>query len=220
MKISGRHDHGAERETGTGAGVNYLVHLYLSDPGDDCRLGNYMADFVKGPLPAHYPDELRRGLWQHRRIDAFAQDSPACRRSRKRIAPHFGHYRGILVDVFYDHLLARDWTRFHHQPLEVFAAEIRTLLRCNLHRLPRNLQPATLRMVQADWLLGYRDPGTIGRVLERLSRRVPRVNPLAAGLPELLRERDALAADCAEFLTEAKAHLARTPFKGDAQKAE
>lgn len=197
--------------------MNYLVHLYLSDPTDDCRLGNFMADFVKGPLPQSYPPELRRGLWQHRRIDAFAQDFPSCRRSRNRIAPRFGHYRGILVDVFYDHLLACHWADFHPQPLAEFAAEICVLLGRNLHRLPPDLQASAGRMVQANWLLGYRDPTTIARVLERLSQRIPRANPLAAGLPELLRERDALAKDCAEFLAAAREHLAQAKIRGNAR---
>lgn len=187
--------------------MNFLVHLYLSDPSDDCRLGNLMGDYLKGRLGHDYPPEVRRGIWQHRRIDALAHSCLPCRQSRARIDARFGHFRGILVDIFYDHLLATAWPRFSPQPLEAFADQICALLNRNLHRLPPGLQQIAPRMIRDNWLLGYRDPATIGLVLERVSRRFTRPTPLAEGLPELLRERQGLMADCEAFLRQAKACL-------------
>lgn len=206
-----RHDRAG---AGCGQGerpLNYLVHLYLSAPTDDCRLGNLMGDFVKGRIDAGYPQEVLRGIWQHRRIDALAHSCLPCRRSRSRIDPYFGHFRGILVDIFYDHLLAVDWPRFSPQPLDAFAEEIYSLLSRNLHCLPPGLQQIAPRMIRDNWLLSYRDPDTIGRVLERVARRFSRPTPLGQALPELLRERQGLATDCEAFLQEGKACLSRGP---------
>lgn len=189
--------------------MNYLVHLYLSDPADDCRLGNLMGDFVKGRVGGGYPPGILRGIRQHRRIDALAHSCLPCRQSRGRIDPRFGHFRGILVDIFYDHLLASAWPRFSPQPLDAFADDIYALLRRNLQQLPSGLQQIAPRMIRDNWLLSYRDPATIGLVLERISRRFTRPTPLAQGLVELLRERQGLAADCEAFLLEAKACLQR-----------
>lgn len=187
--------------------MNFLVHLYLSDPSDDCRLGNLMGDYVKGRIGDGYPPEVLRGIWQHRRIDALAHTCLPCRQSRGRIDPRFGHFRGILVDIFYDHLLASAWPRFSPQPLDAFADEIYALLGRNLHRLPPGLQQLAPRMIRDNWLLSYRDPDTIGLVLERVARRFSRPTPLAQGLPELLRERQGLASDCETFLQQGQACL-------------
>lgn len=187
--------------------MNFLVHLYLSDPNDDCRLGNLMGDYVKGRISQTHSPGIRRGLWQHRRIDAFAQDCLPCRQSRRRIDPRFGHFRAILVDIFYDHLLASAWDHYSPQPLEEFANDIYTLLRRNQQRLPPGLQELAPRMIRNNWLLSYRDPDTIGLVLQRVSQRFNRPTPMAEALPELLREREGLVADCAEFLRAARACL-------------
>jgi acyl carrier protein phosphodiesterase len=193
--------------------LNYLVHLFLSDPDPLCRLGNLMGDFVKGPLTDQWPPAVRRGLRQHRQVDSFAQLCPAFRASKRRLDPVFGHYRGILVDVFYDHFLARSWERHSAQPLPAFAAEIYRTLETQFQLLPAGLQAVAPRMIAHNWLVSYREPAAIGRALERMALRLRRANPLAQGLPELLRHYDELAGDCDVFLAAAQAHLAQNQFK-------
>jgi acyl carrier protein phosphodiesterase len=191
--------------------LNYLVHLYLSDPAPLCRLGNLAGDFVKGPLDARWHPELARGLQQHRQVDSFAQNSTDFRRSKRRIAAEFGHYRGILVDVYYDHLLARNWDRFADRPLEVFARQVYRSIEDHRHLLPADFRRVAPRMIEHDWLVSYRDPAAVGRALERLGQRLTRPAPLADGLGELLRNDAGLEADCETFIQAASRHLQSFP---------
>ncbi len=191
--------------------MNYLVHLFLSDPDPLCRLGNLMGDFVKGPLENHWPPAMARGLRQHRRIDAFAQLHPAFHRSKDRIDPAFGHCRGILVDVFYDHLLARHWDRHSGLPLKEFATDIYRSMEAHRTLLPPALQAVAPRMIAHDWLVSYREPVNVERALGRLAQRLSRPNALADGLPELLRNLPGLTEDCDAFLVDARAHLQPLP---------
>jgi acyl carrier protein phosphodiesterase len=187
--------------------LNYLVHLFLAEPTPENLLGNLMGDFVKGRLDDAFPPGIRRGIELHRRIDSLAQRSPACRRSRTLIDPAFGHLRGIMVDIFYDHFLARNWSRHHPRPLEAFAREVYTLLEENFSRLPAGLQQVAPRMITHDWLVSYREPAVIGRVLQRIGTRLSRPNPLAHGVGELHRHYAELEADCNAFLAEAQAFV-------------
>ena len=187
--------------------MNYLVHLYLSDPEPLCRLGNLTGDFVKGPLDASWHPELARGLQQHRQVDSFAQNSPDFRHSKRRLAARFGHYRGILVDVYYDHLLARNWDQFADRPLEVFARQVYRSIEDHRHLLPADFRRVAPRMIKHDWLVAYRDPAAVGRALERLEQRLSRPAPLASGLGELLRNDAGLEADCEAFIKSARRHL-------------
>lgn len=187
--------------------MNYLVHLYLSDPTPECRLGNLMGDFVKGRLENGWTPEILRGVRQHRRIDSFANRSTAFRRSKSRIRDSFGLCKGILIDVFYDHFLAKNWDRYSTVPLGAFALSAYRLLEANREILPPGLQQVAPRMIAHNWLVSYREARTIAVVLERISGRLRRPNPLAQGIHELHREYAGLEADCDLFLREAREFL-------------
>ncbi len=187
--------------------MNYLVHLFLSDPSPGCLLGNLMGDFVKGRLDDRYPDPIRRGLEQHRRVDAFAQANAHFRCSKNRIDASFGHYRGILVDIFYDHFLAKNWPHHHPQHLEDFARDTYRLLEDHFSILPEKLQRIVPRMVARNWLVSYQKEEIIDSVLRQISGRLRHPNPLAAGGGELRAHYDALEEDCHRFLGEARNFL-------------
>jgi acyl carrier protein phosphodiesterase len=169
-----------------------------------------MGDFVKGRLDDHFSPPIRRGLEQHRRIDAFAQTNVHFRCSRNRIDASFGHYRGILVDIFYDHFLAKNWTQHHPRPLEDFARESYQLLEDHFSLLPEGLQRVVPRMIARNWLVSYRQVETIDRVLQQISGRLKHPNPLAAGGSALRDRYELLEMDCHRFLGEAQNFLAES----------
>ncbi|MBE0500509.1 MAG: DUF479 domain-containing protein [Desulfuromonadales bacterium] len=188
--------------------MNYLFHLFLSSPEQDLLLGNLMGDFVRGRLEfADYPANVLLGLKQHRQIDSFATQSSAYLASRQRIDPQFGYFRSIMVDVFYDHLLARNWERHHPLSLEQFARQIYQILEKRFDLLPAELQKIVPRMIQHNWLVSYRDIAIVEPVLIRLDQRIKRPTPLAAGLEQLKRHYAALETDCDLFVSQAQAFL-------------
>ena len=188
--------------------MNYLVHLYLSDPDPLCRLGNMMGDFVKGRLEGlDLPADLLRGLRQHRAVDRLSMAHPAVRRSKARLNDCFGHTKGILVDIFYDHFLAKNWSQWNRGRLADFAAEAYDLLGRHQDLLSQTFRPVARGMVRHDWLTAYRDPGNIRFVLGRMALRLRRPNHLAQGYKELELCGAEMASDCRVFITEAKALL-------------
>jgi acyl carrier protein phosphodiesterase len=182
--------------------VNYLVHLYLAGPDPELRLGGLMGDFVKGALDDRYPPGIVAGLRLHRTIDSLAASSPFCRASRRRLHPRFGHTRAVLVDIFYDHFLARCWSEYHPQPLRGFAADVYHLLRENQPRLPAGLARIAPRMIEHDWLTSYRERRTVGIALDRIATRLSRPTLLGEGGGELDRCGEELLADFRGFMSE------------------
>lgn len=185
--------------------MNFLAHLYLSPPDDDALLGSLMGDFVKGPLAAHPADDLRRGMALHRRIDSYTDAHPIVRDSRNRISAARRRYAGIMVDMFYDHFLARDWTRYHEQPLADFAQRVYALLLRNRERLPERLARITPYMAEQDWLSSYRAIESIHVALERMGTRLTRGNALRGAAGELVVHYDALEADFRDFFPQVTA---------------
>jgi acyl carrier protein phosphodiesterase len=122
-----------------GATLNFLAHALLA--GDDPALivGGVIGDWIKGPLPGILPDDLARGVALHRAIDSFAELQPAFSRSRSRISGNRRRYAGVLVDVFYDHLLAKKWNTLHHRPLDEYCDAVYQLIKARLNEMPNSM---------------------------------------------------------------------------------
>jgi len=189
--------------------VNYLFHLYLAEPTEESLLGGLLGDFVKGRLDGGWPEAIRRGIELHRRIDTFAHTNPVVHRSLARIDPGYRHYRGILIDVFYDHFLANNWSRHADMPLAHFAQRVYRILERYHPMLPPGLQRIAPHMIAHHWLESYREIDTVAIVLRRLATRLSRPNPLASGGEELRRHYRELEQDFTDFLPQALACAGR-----------
>ena len=182
--------------------MNYLLHLLLSEPDNGHRIGTILGDFVKGTLTDQFSPDIMAGLRHHRRIDTFAGESPIFRRSQQRISPRYGRYRGIMVDLFYDHFTARNWQLYSDIPLNVFAGNIYSALQ-QQQNLPSQFQKILPRMIAGNWLCAYRDIATIEKALQHISGRLRHPNPMSSGIEELLKNYHALQYDCHSFIAAA-----------------
>lgn len=180
--------------------MNFLFHMLLSGDDDQLLVGNFMGDFVKGNLNDRFPLRINQGITLHRMIDSFATRNALFQRSRKRLDPRYGLYRPVLVDLFYDHLLTREWGNWSNEPLAGYIARTRTIIERHYEILPERLQPLVPSIFE-ELLPSYAEVNGIGRALERMSRRVIRKdNPLAGGERELVQHYEELQTDFRGFM--------------------
>ena len=151
--------------------MNYLAHIYLSGTTPNIMIGNFMADSIKGTKYKAFPDDVQKGILLHRQIDTTTDAHPAFRRSTKRLHKNYGHYSGIIVDIFYDHFLAKNWRDYSNIPLKDYIQTFYKLLRDNSELLPDNIQKMAPVMMEGNWLLIYADLEGIDRVLAGMNRR-------------------------------------------------
>ena len=184
--------------------MNFLAHALLA--GDDPALvvGGVAGDWIKGVLPAGLPEDLARGAALHRAIDSHAEGHPAFKRSRTRVSAARRRYAGVLVDVFYDHLLARDWALYHKEPLPAFCAGVYRCLEERLDDLPRDAHPALAYMAREDWLSSYAGLDGIAAILARMSRRARQPNPLLLGEEEFLADAEGFLQDFRAWFDDAR----------------
>jgi len=166
-----------------------------------------MGDFVKGAVPDRWPAELRLHLQLHRKLDSYTAIDPVFAQSRLRLDPRFRYARGVLVDVFYDHFLARNWDRYSDQRLELFSQDVYRGLQQCFDLLPSALQRQLPRMIEYDWLTSYQYPDVVLRVLQRLQQRLSNKFPLAEAFSELDRCGEQLEADFFRFMPMASAEM-------------
>ncbi|HVK10834.1 MAG TPA: ACP phosphodiesterase [Gemmataceae bacterium] len=191
--------------------MNWLAHALLSNPEPESRLGNLLADLVKGRDRAAMSAAFLAGVRQHQAIDAFTDGHPVVHRSRARIGSDFGHTTGILVDVFYDHFLALDWVRYSAEPLAAFTAGVYADMRAGMADFPAEAHAELGRMIDEDRLGSYRRLDGIAAALRRVSLRLQartgRDFGLERGVAELVAHFDGLRADFAEFFPQLVAHV-------------
>lgn len=179
--------------------MNFLIHMLLSGDDDQILAGNFMGDFVKGPLAGRFPERIGQGITLHRRIDSFASRDDLFQRSRRRLDDYYGLYRGVLVDLFYDHFLVREWNDWSDEPFEEYLARSRSIIEGQRGELPERLQKLVPTIFE-ELLPSYGTVAGIAAALERMSRRVVRENPLAGAERELELHYDALRGDFHGFL--------------------
>ena len=191
--------------------MNFLAHAVLA--GDDPALivGGVVGDWIKGPLPGVLPPDLARGVALHRAIDSHAETHPAFQRSRNRVAADRRRYAGVLVDIFYDHLLARDWAQLRPMPLDRYCAEIYRHIDARLADLPELARPAMRLMADEDWLSSYAELAGIADVLQRMARRARQPNPLAGGEQAFVADATGFVEDFAEWYADAQRFVAQWP---------
>jgi acyl carrier protein phosphodiesterase len=151
--------------------MNYLAHIYLSGNNDLVTIGNFIADGIKGKQYKKYSKDLQIGILLHREIDTFTDAHPIVRQSTKRLHKNYSHYSGVIVDILYDHFLAKNWSNYSNVPLEDYIENFYDLLEDHFEILPLRIQRMIPYMIADNWLLSYATIEGIARVLEGMNRR-------------------------------------------------
>ena len=190
--------------------MNHLAHLLLTEHTPDGFVGALLGDRIKGHLDRHaLAPAVRRGVALHRSIDSFTDAHPVHLRSRRRFAPPRRRLAGIIVDVAYDHFLARSWTRHGEGTLDAFAGQVYAALRDRADTLPAGLRAMTARMIERDWLRGYGARDAIARSLAGIARRAPSARALGDSGPAIDACYEALAEDFEAFFPALAEHASR-----------
>jgi acyl carrier protein phosphodiesterase len=191
--------------------MNWLAHVFLSEPNVEFRLGNLLADLVRGEARAAVSAEFARGAQQHHRIDAYTDAHPVVRRSRHRISAAHRRFSGVLVDVFYDYFLANNWSRYSDVALDEFTSKFYSDVRRSKIVLPDDAATTIDRIARYDLLGSYREVAGVERSLRRvsmyLSQRWKRDFALEKSVADLREHEAVLGADFAEFFPQLEAHV-------------
>ena len=151
--------------------MNFLAHIYLSFGDEEITLGNFIADSIRGNKYKHLPERVQKGIKLHRHIDTFTDAHPTVRKSTTRLHENYSHYSGIIVDIFYDHFLAKNWQNYSDIPLDTFVDNFYDLLENNYEILPDATRHMMPYMIADNWIFNYSKMEGISRVLNGMNRR-------------------------------------------------
>lgn len=186
----------------------------LSEPLPACRIGSVLPDLVRRSELQSLPGDFQRGIRQHYEVDAFTDAHPVFRRSVARLPSPYRRFGGIIMDVFYDHLLSNCWHQFAREPLRAMVVDFYGAVDRERECLPGEAVFHLDRIRSEDLLCSYGEIDGVRDALRRLGRRMKRPVPLEESLEALNESYDAVRSDFLEFFpelqAEAKSGLARS----------
>jgi acyl carrier protein phosphodiesterase len=151
--------------------MNFLAHIYLSGDNDLLKIGNFMADSIHGNKFNNYPTEIKKGILLHRSIDSFTDMHPVYRQSKHRLHEKYGHYSGVIMDIFYDHFLAKNWKTYSDEKLEDYADNFYLLLKENHDLLTETMKGILPYMIGRNWLVSYASIEGLEMILFQMDHR-------------------------------------------------
>ncbi len=183
--------------------MNYLAHIYLARHSDAAMVGALLGDFAKADVSGRFPLAIEREIILHRHIDTFTDNHPVVRAALLTFDGSRRRYAGILLDVFYDHLLSQRWLAYSATPREQFIAHFYQTLTDHAPILPERLRAITPMMIAQDWLGTYSDMDGVDWAITRISQRLSKNGDLLrAGLVDLRDNYAALAEGFDAFFPE------------------
>jgi acyl carrier protein phosphodiesterase len=151
--------------------MNFLAHIYLSNDNDLIKIGNFMADGIHGKHFEHFPLDIQKGIILHRAIDTFTDAHPIFRLSTKKLHENYHHYAGVIVDIFYDHFLAKNWSIYSNENLEEYIERFYQSLQENKDFLTDRTKGLMPYMIEQNWILSYQTIEGINRILTQMDGR-------------------------------------------------
>ena len=165
--------------------MNFLAHIYLSNNIPNIIIGNFIADHIPGNHFTHFHPEIQKGILLHREIDTFTDAHSIVRKSKRRLHPRYRHYKGVIIDIFYDHYLAKNWTNYSDVPLADFAQSFYDLLEDNFEILPDKTKHLLPYLIEYNWLYNYQYIEGIQKVLNGMNNRTKQKSQMNLAVEDL-----------------------------------
>ncbi len=187
--------------------MNWLAHIHLSGDSPATRVGNLIPDLVRVSELAGISEQFADGIRLHRLIDSYTDGHPVFRQSVARIDGPLRRYASILVDLFYDHFLAREWSSYSAIPLEEVVGDFHRSIDSFRTVLPGSVYERLTKIRDGGYLLSYSTEPGIEAALLRVSSRLRRPVDLSTGVDHLRVHYDLLAADFRAFYPQLIDHI-------------
>jgi acyl carrier protein phosphodiesterase len=184
--------------------MNYLAHSFLSNNEEGLLIGNFIADHIKIKIADHLPAEVRKGIILHRRIDNYTDSHPLFINSKRFFYDGFERYSGVLMDIYFDHVLAENFGKYSHIPLQDYTNRLHDVLLKNKTYLPESSQRFLEYAMQRNTFFEYSKIEGIELVLKHLSYRINHGIDLSKSVPLFTANKAQIEKDFFGFMVDMK----------------
>ncbi|WP_422897650.1 ACP phosphodiesterase [Polaribacter staleyi] len=186
--------------------MNFLAHLYLSQNNTNIMIGNFIADHIRGNNYESFSKEIQQGIFLHREIDTFTDAHEIVRKSKRRLHERYRHYDGVIIDIFYDYFLAKNWADYSEIPLAIYTDSINKLFGSISNQLPVKSQNFIKYMIEYNILFNYQNKEGIEKVLNGMNARTKGKSQMNLAIEDLRILETELQEDFTLFFKDLIAH--------------
>lgn len=186
--------------------MNFLAHLYLSQNQTNIMVGNFIADHIRGNNYESFSKEIQQGIFLHREIDTFTDAHKIVRKSKRRLHKRYRHYDGVIIDIFYDYFLAKNWANYSAIPLDVYTDAVYKLFDKIKLELPVKSQNFIKYMIEYNILFNYQYKEGIAKVLNGMNARTKGKSQMNLAIEDLHDLENELEEDFTLFFKDLIAH--------------
>lgn len=172
--------------------MNYLGHLYLSNNDKTLMLNNLFGDFVKGRDLSHFPLEIQKGLILHRQIDDFIDHFPLVNELQHELYEELPKISSIAIDLFFDHLLAKNWKDYHSKEINQFLKEFYESINLENEFYTDSFKLMISKMLEMNWISHYSSLDGLNKMCHGVSKRISFDNNLKFGKEVFLKHEKAI----------------------------
>lgn len=169
-------------------------------------IGNFIADHIRGNNYTAFSKEIQQGIILHREIDTFTDAHEVVRKSKRRLHKRYRHYDGVIIDIFYDYFLAKNWADYSAIPIDLYTDTINRLFSEISSELPVKSQNFIKYMIEYNILYNYQFKDGIEKVLNGMNVRTKGKSQMNLAIEDLRILEKELEEDFTLFFKDLIAH--------------
>ena len=173
---------------------------------------NLYGDFVKGKDLSNYPEKIQVGIRLHRRIDNFIDHHPDVIELLHLLYEPLPKVSGIAVDLYFDHLLAKNWNIFHDKDYDLFVNEFYASIDFNNVNYSERFYMMLNKMKEINWLHYYQFMEGLEKSSYGLSKRISFPNQLANAPTVFVQYENQITEVFHKYMIDAKAEFSVNLF--------
>ena len=150
--------------------MNFLAHLHLADNSKTSLAANIAGDFAKGNIN-NFPKHLQQGIWLHRQIDQLTDSHELTKELVEKFPKALTRAAPIIIDLAFDHMLAKYWDEYHNLSLQEFAVKAYDAID-TCEQLPEKLQQLAPIIRKENWLVAYKNQKNLKKTINSVAQRI------------------------------------------------
>lgn len=170
--------------------MNFLGHLYFSNNNLELMYANLFGDHVKGSDYSHFPEIVQTGISLHRSIDNYIDHHPKVVELMHKLYPELPKVTGIAIDLFFDHLLAIHWKKYHSDEYFEFLETFYSYSPQNWDSFSPHFQTLITTMKERKWMNYYPQFEGLVKATQGVGSRISFPNKLPMASSVFLGHRD------------------------------
>lgn len=152
--------------------MNYIAHIHLAHVTNTSTLGNFLGDFIKGRDYKVLPNHIANGVLLHRKIDSFTDQHLQVRKLKQAFPKNLRRMSGVVIDIYFDHLLCLHWHQYHHQSIETVLNEFYQELSTHNIMVSEHFDKVKQGLLTYKWLIDYKSSSSCSRAFYQIEKRL------------------------------------------------